>query len=206
MLNIEGLTCIRDDRALFSSLSFSLESGDILQLEGPNGTGKTSLLRILCGLRHPNEGRVLWQGESIDDCRNRYYQSLLYIGHKAGVKDALTVQENLNLYARLGTEVDAASLEAAIRQLGLYGFEESYIEQLSAGQRRRVALARLAFASQTLWILDEPFTALDKQGVAWLEQQLVLHAQRGGMVVLTTHQHFSLPDWPVRSINLGQLQ
>lgn len=187
MLNIKHLQCIRDDRVLFEDLNFSLDSGHLLQIEGRNGSGKTSLLRILCGLTLPTEGAVYWENEDIQETQSSYWASLAYIGHHPGVKAELTPLENLAMARALSISPNSISLTEALDKVGLYGFEDVPARTLSAGQQRRVALARLLVNKAKLWILDEPFTALDKAAIRMIETLLDEHARQGGMAVLTSH-------------------
>jgi heme exporter protein A len=187
LLATENLQCIRDDRVLFEGLNFTLRAGQILQIEGRNGSGKTSLLRILCGLTLPTEGTVLWNTQDIQTIRTDYCTELSYIGHIPGIKHELTPLENLAIAQALGAVTTAVSRDAALSIVGLYGFEDVPTRNLSAGQQRRVALARLLIQQTQLWILDEPFTALDKTAISMVEALLDAHARRGGMVVVTSH-------------------
>ena len=197
MLDAINLTCVRDDRVLFSELSFSVSPGEMVQIAGKNGAGKTSLLRILAGLAQAEEGEVKWQGEGLGRARYQYHQDLLWLGHQPGIKTVLTAFENLSFYHANGAE----SLRwQALTEVGLLGFEDVPVNQLSAGQQRRVALARLWLSSHKLWILDEPFTAIDVAGVDKLTQQLKRHTENGGMVILTTHQPLNVDN--VRQIHL----
>jgi len=187
LLTVRQLSCERDERLLFSGLDFDLFPGDLLQLEGPNGVGKTSLMRLLAGLLPVSSGAIHWQGESLEDQREAFYQSMLFIGHLAGIKAELTPLENLHWFAALEGGQQEEDLEEALYRVGLRGFEDQACHQLSAGQKRRVALARLLFTRRSLWLLDEPFTALDKQGVTDMEKLLSDHAADGGAVILTSH-------------------
>jgi heme exporter protein A len=193
MLKVSGLCCVREERVLFDNLSFSLASGEILQLAGPNGVGKTSLLRLVAGLSRPEHGSITWQERSISQVTESYQRQCLYLGHHAGVKAELSAIENLHFYLGLaGEKVTSSELHGLLAKVGLAGLEDEPVAHLSAGQQRRVALARLWLVKRKLWILDEPFTAIDKQGVAYLEKVMLAHAQAGGMVLLTTHQELSL--------------
>lgn len=189
MLEAVGVGCVRGERRLFSDIRFTLVSGRLLRVTGANGSGKTSLLRILCGLLTPAEGEVCWQSAPIGPQREDYHRSLAYIGHLNGLKDELTPLENLEVAATLaGIPAGRDARDAALDAFGLSAFSHSAVRHLSQGQRRRVALARLALsATVPLWILDEPFTALDAQAVKQLESLIARHVRAGGMAVLTTH-------------------
>lgn len=187
-LVVEQLQCIRDDRILFDDLNFSLSAGELLQIEGPNGSGKTTLLRILCGLTLPTNGIVYWQGQNIQTLKSQYRTHLAYVGHTGGIKADLTPIENLATAKALSTYPTNTALDTALEQVGLYGFEEVLTRTLSAGQQRRLAIARLLVTQAPLWILDEPLTALDKAAIALIERLLDQHVQEGGMVIVTSHQ------------------
>jgi heme exporter protein A len=187
LISAVKLTCIREERLLFDELSLEINPGDIMQVEGPNGSGKTSLLRILSGLSQPYDGKVLYKNQVISHCREEFHQNLLYFGHLSGVKGEMTAEENLDFNLALHGNKTEDSLTYLTR-VNLAGFEDSLASHLSAGQHRRIALARLYHSTAPIWILDEPFAAIDKQGVAGLELLFSLHAKRGGCVILTTHQ------------------
>jgi len=195
MLETIDLECQRGERLLFTALAVSVEAGTCLHVAGENGAGKTSLQRILCGLLAPTQGEVRWGGKDIRRLREDYWQLLAYVGHLNGVKDDLTALENVRFAAALaghpsGEDVARHALEA----VGLAGFESSQARFLSQGQRRRIALARLYLAREAkLWVLDEPFTALDVRGVASLATLIGEQLERGGIVVLTTHQDVPVP-------------
>lgn len=193
MLDLHHLEVWRDDRCLFSDLSAALRPGDVLQVCGPNGAGKTTLLHLVAGLGQPRAGRIHWQEHPREHDPEEFQRNLLFIGHLPGIKAALTVAENLRFLASCrGLRLDDAALAAALARVGLDGYEDCPTAQLSAGQKRRVALARLFTEPVPLWILDEPFTAIDQQGVAELEGWIADHAGRGGMVLLTTHHVLQL--------------
>ena len=188
MLEAQGLDCERGGRALFRNLSFSVKGGELLRVAGANGSGKSSLLRILCGLLAPAAGEVRWKSAPIRSLGEEYSRELVYLGHASAVKDDLSAAENLDISCRLaGAEGSAASIRDA---LGRFGVPDGpVLRRLSQGQRRRAALARLALsAAAPLWLLDEPFSALDAQGIGLLNGLLAQRLAQGGMIVLTTHQ------------------
>lgn len=193
MLRTSNLSCERERRLLFENLSFTVSPGEILRVEGSNGTGKTTLLRILCGLYQDYTGDVDWDLEDYP----------LFIGHKPGVKDLLTAAENLRWLADLyQDETSRPEIMAALARVGLQGFEDAPCGSLSEGQRKRVNLARLYLLKSPAWILDEPFSSIDVEGVDMLEQAMVEHLVQGGMILLTSHQSLDL-DREVKTIRLG---
>ncbi len=201
-LSAHQVSCERDDRILFENLSLTVKSGDLIQLVGPNGAGKTTLLRLMAGLNQDFDGEVRWQGEAIQSCFQEYARQRLYIGHLSAIKKVLTPLENLRWFVSSWPQVTEDDLWQALAAVTLEGYEDIPCQQLSAGQQRRVALARLLVTPTPLWILDEPFTALDKAGVAWLEEQLARHVKSGGSVLITSHH--ALTDIPaLRQIELG---
>ncbi|CAG8867971.1 Cytochrome c biogenesis ATP-binding export protein CcmA [Pseudomonas fluorescens] len=203
-LQAVGLACERDWRMLFEHLDLQLQAGDMLQVSGPNGSGKTSLLRLLAGLMQPTAGRILLNGQPLTERRHELAKALLWIGHAAGIKDLLSAEENLSWLCALHQPATHAAIWQALEAVGLRGFEDVPCHTLSAGQQRRVALARLYLNSPPLWILDEPYTALDRDGVAQLEAHLAAHCEQGGMVVLTTHHTLARMPGGYRELNLGQ--
>lgn len=203
-LDIDRLQCIRDDRELFSGLSFSLQHGEVLQIEGPNGCGKTSLLRIVCGLRTPDDGVVNWCGQDIRGHREDYYGRMVYLGHLPCIKGDLDVMENITaLLDTRSMSLGENTVVDALSRVGLAGFEDVPGKALSSGQRRRVLLAFLDLAGADLWILDEPLTALDVQGVELVERMILQHREDGGSVIFTTHHGMQL-DCDMRSVALGK--
>lgn len=204
MLRGVSLSAIRGDRRLFSDLNLDLEPGELLYVNGPNGSGKTTLLRMLCGLVLPAEGQVLWDGEDIHALGDSYRENLLYCGHQSAVKDDLNAIENLQVSSRLGgRKIAAEEALDALAGLGMRGLEELPAKVLSQGQRRRVSLARLLLTDARLWILDEPFTALDSGAVEIMRIILTEHLERGGMIILTTHQQVSIDAAVSKRIPMG---
>lgn len=199
MLEARGLACSRDDRLLFSGLSFELAAGQALLLEGANGCGKTSLLRILCGFREPDAGDIFWTGERLED--GAYHRDMAYVGHADGTKKELTVLENLR-FALAMKAGGAYSIDDALAKVQLAGFDDNPVHTLSAGQKRRLSLARLLITANRLWILDEPFTSLDRQGIRLIESLIAEHVAGGGLAVLTSHHDLSLPGIELKTIHL----
>ncbi|HEX2197508.1 MAG TPA: cytochrome c biogenesis heme-transporting ATPase CcmA [Burkholderiales bacterium] len=189
MLEAAQLECERGGRSLFKSLSFTLEPGEALRVAGANGRGKTSLLRILCGLLPPAQGEVRWKGTPIRALKEEFSRELVYLGHAPAVKEDLTAAENLAIACRLaGNPQPDDAVAEALAQLGLAGVNQQ-VRKMSQGQRRRAALARLALsASVPLWLLDEPFSALDAGGINALRGLICKHLECGGAVAFTTHQ------------------
>ena len=206
MLAITQLECVRGERRLFTDLSFEAAPHTLLEVRGPNGSGKTSLLRNLCGLLPPAAGAIRWRGNDIHAFDDEYRAQLAYLGHLSGVKDELTAVENLRLSARAGGLPAAPdAIDAALQKLGVRDFRHLPCKALSQGQRRRVALARLCLsAARALWILDEPFTALDTAALAVIKELIEAHLERGGIVVLTTHQEVAIAARATRRVELGQ--
>jgi len=200
MLAVRDLFCDRDDRVLFENLDFDLSEGQVLQVQGSNGSGKTTLLRILCGLNDNYEGSIKWYGQEIEDQAASFFSSLLYIGHRVGVSKALTPLENLRWSCSLRQAVSDDQIMAALKEVGLRGFEESPCYTLSAGQQQRASLARLIISPAALWVLDEPFTTLDTKGVTMLEKILQRQAQSGGSVLVTTHHSLSIAELTLLSL------
>ncbi|GEK12839.1 cytochrome c biogenesis heme-transporting ATPase CcmA [Aliivibrio fischeri] len=204
MLEIRNVTCIRDERVLFERLNFTISDGELIQIEGQNGAGKTTLLRIIAGLGYADEGDIFWKNESIKQNREEFHSDLLFLGHHTGVKRELTAFENLAFYQSMHDNYDEPAIWDALARVGLAGREDVAAGQLSAGQQRRVALARLWLSNHKLWILDEPLTAIDKQGVKVLEKLFMDHAKQGGIVLLTTHQDLFIDSNELKKIRLGE--
>lgn len=203
MLETTQLQCIRGDRVLFSDLSFSVNEKEMLYVRGENGSGKTSLLRILCGLMSPAHGSIHWNGENVKDLGEEFNKDLLYLGHRLGIKADMTAVENLRINSSLaGQPISEDQAWDALSEIGLRGREDLPTKVLSQGQQRRVALARLLVSTAKLWILDEPFTALDVKAVAQLQDVLARHLERDGIIIITTHQDFSVSTGTQRELSM----
>jgi heme exporter protein A len=194
MLSAHGLSCVRGERTLFAQLDLSVDTGEWLHVRGENGSGKTSLLRLLAGLSPPFEGEVRWCGRSIRHSDSGYMHNRLFFGHNGALKEDLTALENLSFAAAIdGAMLAESKALAALSRFGLKGRAELPVRVLSAGQKRRVMLARLATRNTKLWVLDEPFTALDVKAVDLLGSLIAEHLASGGMAVITSHQTVPLP-------------
>lgn len=201
LLQAVDLQCERDERILFRNLSFSILPGTVTRVEGPNGSGKTTLLRMLAGLSDAFTGELLWCGRSRSGQREAFLRNSLYLGHRPGIKPLLTPLENLHALTAGRRPVSSQVLRQALDGTGLAGFHDVPCRNLSAGQQRRVALARLLIADEPLWLLDEVFTAIDADGVGAIETLLQQRADEGGAVVVTTHHDLRLPR--MQTIRLG---
>ena len=200
------LACTRGERQLFNDINFEINAGDAMRVAGANGSGKTSLLRLLCGLSFPAAGQVRWRGRNIRAVREEFCSQMIYLGHANGVKDDLIAWENVVIASTLsGNPVSRDEAYGALEQLGLTRAADLPTRALSQGQRKRVALARLRLTMKTpLWILDEPFTALDQNAVTELCGTLNQHLAQGGMVVYTTHQEIELSAHRLLCLDLSQ--
>lgn len=204
MLQASHLSCIRGDRELFSGVGFDLAPGGLLRLLGANGAGKTSLLRLLCGLLRPDTGSIQWHGLATEADADAFHAAMLYLGHQNALQDALTVQENLAFYAALeGDAGQATRTTQALTRMGVRACQHRLVRHLSQGQKRRVALSRLLLTQASLWILDEPFVALDHAAILTLADVISEHLQRGGMVILTSHQDVPIAARQEQSLELG---
>ena len=204
MLKVSNLECVRGERSLFKDVNFSLEAGELLQVNGPNGSGKTSLLRMLCGLARPAHGEIRWLGDNIRSLDEDYYNSITYLGHLNGVKDNLNAVENLRISSALaGNGIDESKAYASLQKMGLAGREILPVKVLSQGQRRRVTLSRLLVSDTVLWILDEPLVALDTSAVLLVKSILEQHLKKGGMVVMTTHQDINIAAIATKRLQLN---
>lgn len=206
LLSVHDLACARGDRLLFKNMNFSVAAGEMLLVQGGNGQGKTSLLRLLTGLARPEEGEVRWRGQPLGRQREAFHGEMMYLGHANGVKDDLNPMENLRFAEGLqGRAIDEAKAAAMLERLGLSRCLDLPCRVLSFGQRRRVALAALLLAGATLWILDEPLTGLDVHAVSLMEALIRDHLLQAGIVVATTHQALNLEGIPVQRLLVGNV-
>lgn len=204
LLTVTHLSCVRGERILFSNLNFTLGFGEALHVIGKNGAGKSSLLLILCNLLTPKAGEIYWCGKHIHSALYDYRDDLVYIGHKTAVKTSLTVLENLKWFASLSNNPPKTRFHynQILQNLGIDEFKNTLCHQLSAGQRQRLALARLQVTSAKLWILDEPFTAIDQIGLQYIQNFMKEHLQKGGSVILTSHQPWAFAGAKVQQLEL----
>jgi len=204
MLEVTNLGCVRGHRTLFSDVNFSMSPGTLLQLTGPNGSGKTSLLRIVCGIMAPERGEVRWEGAKIRSLGEEYSRSLSYLGHRNGIKEELSSLENLRIAAGLaGFSLSREKAREALKQTGLAGRENLPARFLSEGQRRRSALARLVACRTRLWVLDEVLASLDAAAVKLVESLLETHLSNDGMAIVATHQELSFSTGTIQRLDLG---
>jgi len=193
-LRANALTCVRGERTLFAGLDLQVSAGEWLHVRGENGIGKTSLLRLLSGLTKPAAGEILWNDQSISVDPSEYHRNLLFLGHRDSLKEDLTALENLSIATALdGIAVSQEEILLALHRFGLRGREDLPVNCLSAGQKRRVLLARLLLRQAKLWILDEPFNALDIRAVEMLSELILEHIASGGMAIMTSHQEIPIP-------------
>lgn len=204
LLRVRGLACARGDRTLFAGVTLTLGVGEVVHVQGPNGLGKTTLLRSLCGLSRPVRGDIRWRGEQVRSLAEEYTAEVMYVGHQNGVQGDLTAVENLTVAARVFSRQapHLARVESALDRVGLRAYADRPAGHLSQGQRRRLALARLLVLDRPLWVLDEPFTALDAASVDTISQIIGEHRARGGLALVVSHQAFGLPG--VRAFDLSR--
>jgi len=200
LFEIENIDYEREDNLLISNLSFTVQPGGFVYIAGNNGKGKTTLLKILAGILRPAKGRVLWQKQPISLDPQHFYRQMTYIGHKSGIDPALTSEENLRFFAKAYSL--RSTVEKSLEALGLLEYRHIPAAYLSAGQIRRIALAKLFLLDTPLWLLDEPYTAMDNEGTAWLQQYMYNHLEKGGMIVMTSHQPCGIHLPAIQEINL----
>lgn len=191
LLSASNLSCVKQDRILFEQLSLQLTPGELLQIKGKNGAGKSSLLRILAGLARAEEGHLHYLAQPLNEVAADYAANLCFIGHQSGIHEQLTALENMQFW-RAAAALPASDDLSLLATLGLAGLEDIPCRMLSAGQQRRVSLARLWTTSAQIWVLDEPFTALDQSAISRLQEHFIAHLNRGGAIILTTHQALTM--------------
>ena len=185
-LSVNNLSCQRGYNLLFENLSFELNSGEALRISGQNGSGKTSLLKIIAGLNTPELGSIVFDQNKSNS--KKYQIETLYLGHYAALSSELSCIENLEYLTNLNTEIISPNFHSALKEVGLKNYEHELAGNLSAGQKRRIALSLLFISQSKVWLLDEPFTALDSDGIKIIENQIEKHCANGGLCILTTHQ------------------
>jgi len=190
-LRVENLLCSRDDKVLFSNLSLEVKSGQLLLLEGRNGAGKTTLLRILSGLRQADEGEIYWNDQKISDLSFEFYQDVSFMGHHNALKGDLTSRENLEVSIALSAGSDV-EIEKALEDVKLAGYEDEFVKKFSAGMKRRLAVAKLLVLDTPLWVLDEPYTSVDVNGIKLIEGFIEKHLQNKGLVIMTSHHEVNI--------------
>lgn len=204
-LQLKDLGCSKGGRPLFSGVNLSLNAGQWLHLKGPNGSGKTSLLRLIAGLTEPDQGQIEWREKNISSSRAEYAEQRLYFGHYNGLQESSTVLENLQYLCALhGQAVSVAQIHAVLVQLGLRATANKMVRYLSQGQKRRVAMARLWLSQASLWVLDEPFVALDYASIGQLIEKMQTHLAAGGCMVLTSHQEINMQQPSPIILEIGQ--
>jgi heme exporter protein A len=201
-LKVTKLTCARDDRVLFNNLSLEVNSGQLLLLEGRNGAGKTTLLRILSGLRQADEGEIFWNEQKISDLGFEFYQDVSFMGHHNALKSDLTSRENLEVSIALSAGSDV-EIEQALEDVKLAGYEDELVKKFSAGMKRRLAIAKLLVLDTPLWVLDEPFTSVDVNGIRMIEGFIEQHLQKQGMVIMTSHHEVNVDSQYVSKLTLS---
>lgn len=203
-LKVENLGCERNERRLFSGMNFQLERGELIQIDGSNGSGKTTLLRMVSGLMPIDEGTIFWNNRPIQKNRADYMYEISFVGHKNGIKDELTAEENLAMDRTLTGQPSGVSETQALGRLGIAHCRQQLCRHLSAGQRQRVSLARLLISAARLWVLDEPLTALDRDAQGIVRDLLAEHMTSGGMALITSHQDMEWRWHAQRTVRLGE--
>lgn len=201
LLEAKNLTCSRGYKQLFKDLSFDLKSGQVLLVEGENGSGKSTLLKILSGLRQPDSGSIFWNGDEIESVSTNYSQQIVWLSHRNGINVSLTAKENIQVAASL-TKSNANNINTILEHVGLKAYANTHVRQFSAGMKRRLALSRLLINQAKLWILDEPQSALDKTGIALLEELIEQHVANDGMVIMSSHHDVQVKNVPITKLVL----
>ncbi len=201
--SINNLECARQNNILFKGLSLTMEDGALLQINGANGSGKSSLLQICAGLIQITTGEVLWNNININQQRYEFQSNILYIGHANAIKATLTVEENMTIIHSLTGSKSKINYSAILKKIGMSGMNKIFAYNMSAGQKRRLGLTKLFMTKSKLWFLDEPFNALDKEGKKIIENLIISHCDNGGITIFTTHQRMEINGRPLQSINLG---
>lgn len=201
-LEVKGLACSRNEERLFGDLSFVVHAGELLQIEGVNGSGKTTLLKALCGFIDPDAGKILWQDTNIKTVMDEYLAGMVYVGHTNGIKLGLTCHENLEVASALAGAVRTTDLGDVLEQFGLGPYADTPAQALSAGQRRRLALTRLAVYQSQIWILDEPFTSLDEKGKEFMKAVFAQHLDASGIIIMTSHEDIRWDGVNIKKIHL----
>jgi|TARA_B100000929_G_scaffold262054_1_gene227179 heme exporter protein A len=201
--SINNLESIRQNNILFQGLNITIKDGGLLQINGANGSGKSSLLQICTGLIEPTSGEILWGDKNIKNYRYEFQSNILYLGHTNGIKSTLTIEENMKIMNALAGKKSVIDYSIILEEIGMPNMNEIFAHNISAGQQRRIGLTRLFMSKSKLWFLDEPFNALDKQGKKIVEKIIVKHCNNGGIVFFTTHQKIEIDNYPLQNINLG---
>jgi len=202
VLETVNLSCARGDRTLFRELSFLLHPGELLHITGSNGAGKTTLLRTLCTLTRPAEGEIRWSGRDVRVLGDEYRARLSYVGHLNAIQGELSPPENLRACAEFAGGADATRIDTALTRLSLDAYHDFPAKILSQGQKRRLALARLLILDRPLWVLDEPFAALDVRSVEIVTDILAEHVEHDGLAIITSHQALDIGSNRMRTLNL----
>jgi len=201
-ISAKNLSCVRNHKTLFEDISFELSSGSLLLVEGKNGAGKTTLLKLITGLRRPESGNVLWNNKPIDDIDNEFNRNLAWLGHHNPIKDEQTALENLTMLGHIRPRNQTDYIEA-LSTVQLANAKHKLVKTFSAGMKRRLSLASLLIADTPLWVLDEPQSSLDKNGIVLFENLAEQHLQEGGMIIMTSHHPVAIDASRIQNLNLG---